>query len=86
MRLSILCLTAWLLLGLGAPLGAQSDSLAVLRRENDSLRARIRVLNGAVRDLIQASSAYATQARNAEALLSWYRNRPDRCVAAADST
>lgn len=82
-RILMLCLV------LVGPVAAQ-DSLAVvnarLRLENDSLRARLRTLNAAVRDLILASSDYATQARNAEALLSWYRNRPDRCVVLPDST
>ena len=33
-----------------------------------------------------ASDQYLTQARNAEALLDWYRNRPDRCAILPDST
>ncbi len=81
-----LAMSASLVLAVGLAGQDSLPTLARLQRENDSLRARIVVLNHAVRDLILASYQYLTQARNAEALLSWYRNRPDRCAILPDST
>ena len=81
-----LAMSASLVLAVGLAGQDSLPTLARLQRENDSLRARIVVLNHAVRDLILASDHYLTQARNAEALLDWYRNRPDRCAILPDST
>lgn len=72
-------LVVFLLLA-AVPLAGQDTTISRLERENDSLRQRVWVLTGAVREYILAADHYATQARNAEALLSWYRNRPDHCV------
>lgn len=68
------------LLLLATPLAGQDTTIARLERENDSLRQRVWVLTGAVREYILAADKYATDARTAQALLNWYRNRPDSCV------
>lgn len=58
---------------------APDTTLVRLRHENDSLRLRVAQLSMAIRQYILAADHYATRARDAEALLSWYRNLPDRC-------
>lgn len=70
---------ALLALCLAVPLTGQDTAMVRLRQENDSLRLRVAQLTMALRQYIMAADRYATQARNAEALLSWYRNLPDRC-------
>lgn len=77
----------WVVLFLGAlvwlllanALVGQDTTHTRLQRENDSLRTRTVVLAGAVREYILAADHYATQARHAQALLNWYRNRPTHC-------
>lgn len=51
-----------------------------LRAENDSLRARIAVLNGATREYILAAAQYNLALQVAQGQVSWYMNLPDRCV------
>ena len=70
---------ALLALCLAVPLAGQDTAMARLRHENDSLRLRVAQLSMAIRQYILAADHYATRARDAEALLSWYRNLPDRC-------
>lgn len=51
-----------------------------LRAENDSLRTRISVLDGAIREYILAAAGYNQALQVAQGQLSWYMNLPDRCV------
>lgn len=55
-----LVMSASLVLAVGLSGQDSLPTLARLQRENDSLRARIVVLNHAVRDLILASDQYLT--------------------------
>lgn len=55
-----LAMSASLVLAVGLAGQDSLPTLARLQRENDSLRARIVVLNHAVRDLILASDQYLT--------------------------
>lgn len=74
-----------------SPLLAQSDSADLLlgravrlasrlQRENDSLRARISVLDQAVREYILAAAQYNQALQVAQGQVNWYMNLPDRCV------
>ena len=51
-----------------------------LRAENDSLRIRISVLDGAIRQYILAAAEYNQALQVAQGQVNWYRNLPDRCV------
>jgi hypothetical protein len=78
-------------LTVASPLHAQADSADLLlgravrlasrlQRENDSLRARVTVLDGAIRQYILAAAEYNQALQVAQGQVNWYANLPDRCV------